>query len=74
MIKNRKELEFVIFCVENTAIRLGVSAEKVYEVLTVESDILNKYIVPLYDVLHTQDKNYIIDDILDGMKERGVSV
>ena len=64
MIKNRKELEFVIFCVENTAIRLGVSAEKVYEVLTVESDILNKYIVPLYDVLHTQDKNYIIDDIL----------
>ena len=74
MIKNRKELEFVIFCVENTAIRLGVSAEKVYEVLTVESDILNKYIVPLYDVLHTQDKNYIIDDLLDVMKERGVSV
>ena len=74
MIKNRKELEFVIFCVENTAIRLGVSAEKVYEVLTVESDILNKYIVPLYDVLHTQDKNYIIDDILEVMKERGVSV
>ena len=74
MIKNRKELEFVIFCVENTAIRLGVSAEKVYEVLTVESDILNKYIVPLYDVLHTQDKNYIIDDILDVMKEIGVSV
>ena len=74
MIKNRKELEFVIFCVENTAIRLGVSAEKVYEVLTVESDILNKYIVPLYDVLHTQDKNYIIDDILDVMKEREVSV
>lgn len=74
MIKNRKELEFVIFCVENTAIRLGVSAEKVYEVLTAESDILNKYIVPSYDVLHTQDKNYIIDDILDVMKERGVSV
>ena len=74
MIKNRKELEYVIFCVENTAIRLGVSAEKVYEVLTAESDILNKYIVPSYDVLHTQDKNYIIDDILDVMKERGVSV
>ena len=74
MIKNRKELEFVIFCVENTAIRIGVSAEKVYEVLTAESDILNKYIVPSYDVLHTQDKNYIIDDILEVMKERGVSV
>lgn len=74
MIKNRKELEFVIFCVENTAIRLGVSAEKVYEVLTAESDILNKYIVPSYDVLHTQDKNYIIEDILEVMKERGVSV
>jgi hypothetical protein len=73
-IQNDRELEFAIFCVENTAIRLGTDAEKVYEALTEKSDILNSYIVPCYDILHTQDKDYIIDDILNVMKERGVAV
>jgi hypothetical protein len=73
-IQNDRELEFAIFCVENIAIRLGVDAEKVYEALTVKSDILSSYIVPCFDILHTQDKDYIIDDILDVMKERGVII
>lgn len=72
MIKNKRELEFAIFCIENIAIRLGVSAEKVYEALTEKSDILNGYIVPGYEMLHTQDKNYIVEDILEVMQERGV--
>lgn len=29
-IKNRDELEFTIFCIESIAIRLGVSAQRVY--------------------------------------------
>jgi hypothetical protein len=74
MIQNEKELEFIIFCLENIAIRLGVDAEKVYDALTVKSDILSSYIIPCYDILHTQDKDYIIDDILDVMKERGVVI
>jgi hypothetical protein len=74
MIQNEKELEFTIFCLENIAIRLGVDAEKVYDALTVKSDILKSYIVPCYDILHTQDKDYIINDILDVMKERGMVI
>lgn len=74
VIQNVKELEFAIFCVENVAIRLNVSAEKVYDALTEKSDILNNYIVPCFDVLHTQGKDYIVDDILDIMKERNVTV
>lgn len=73
-IQNDEELEFAIFCVENVAIRLNVSAEQVYDALTKKSDILNSYIVPCFDVLHTQDKGYIVDDILDVMKERGITV
>jgi hypothetical protein len=73
-IQNDKELEFVIFCIENIAIRLGVGAEKVYEALAVKSDILSSYVVPYFDILHTQDKEYIIDDILNVVKERGVEI
>lgn len=73
-IKNSKELEFAVFCVENVAARLGVSAEDVYKTFTENSDILNGYIVPEYEVLHTQSKEYIVNDIIELMKERGVSV
>ena len=67
-------LEFAIFCIENVAIRLGVGAEKDFVALTEKSDILDSYILPCYDVLHTQGKDYIVDDILDVMAQRGVEV
>ena len=71
-IKNINELEFAVFCIENVAKKLGVDAEKAYDLLTKESDILNGYIVKDYDVLHTQGKEYIVDDIIELMKDRGV--
>ena len=71
-IEKSRELEFAIFCIENIAAKLGVSAEKVYDALTEKSDILNDYIIPEYEMLHTQGKEYIVDDIIEVMKERGV--
>lgn len=71
-IEKSRELEFAIFCIENIAAKLGVSAEKVYDTLTEKSDILNDYIIPEYEILHTQGKEYIVDDIIEVMKERGV--
>ena len=73
-IKNSKELEFAIFCIENVAVRLRVGAERVYQAFTEKSDILNGYIVPEYEVLHTQGREYIVNDLLDLMKEKGVEV
>lgn len=73
-IKDIDELEFAIFCIENTAIRLGKTGEEVYKLLTEESDILNSYIIPCFDILHTQSKDYIIDDILFVMEERGIQI
>lgn len=73
-IHNEKELEFAVFCVENVAARLGVGAEKVYQAWTQQSDILYGYIVPEYEILHTQGKDYIVNDILELMKERGVTI
>ena len=71
-IEKSRELEFAIFCIENIAAKLGVSAEKVYDALTEKSDILNDYIIPEYEIIHTQGKEYIGDDIIEVMKERGV--
>lgn len=73
-IKNSNELDFAIFCIENIAAKLGVDAIDVYKALTKQSNILYDYIVPEYEVLHTQSKEYIVQDILDVMKERGVVI
>ena len=74
IINNHDELEFIIFCIENISVRLKVPGEQVYDLLASKSDILETYLVPNYDILHTQDKNYIVDDVLEVMEERGVSV
>ena len=73
-IRNSNELEFAIFCVENVAIELGVPAEKVYRALTIQSNLLRQYIIPEYEILHTQGKEYIVADIIETMKEAGVEI
>ena len=73
-IRNSEELEFAVFCIENVAMELGVDAERVYKAFKEKSHILNGYIVPEYEVLHTQSRNYIINDLLDVMKEREVKI
>lgn len=73
-IKNTRELEFAIFCIEQVAASLAVDAERVFTALTKESDILYGYIVPEYEVLHTQSKDYIVNEIIDVMRERRVEV
>ncbi len=73
-IESSKELEFAVFCIENVAAKLAVSGEDVYKAFTEKSNILNGYIVPEYEVLHTQDREYIVNELLAIMEERGVSV
>lgn len=73
-ISNIDILEFAIFCIENVSTVLSVNAERLYGALTKKSDILYKYIVPNYEILHTQGKDYIVEDIIAVMKEEGVEV
>lgn len=74
IIKNADELEFAVFCIENIALKLGKNAEEIYQALTEKNNILNSYIIPEYDVLHTQSKEYIVDDIISLMQERGITL
>lgn len=69
---DRNQLEFVLYCVESLADNLKKDPIEVYELLK-NSGILYEYIVPSYDVLHTQGRDYIVDDILMAMKKKGVA-
>ena len=64
------QLDFVTYCVGNLADRLNISASKVYKMLR-STDILNGYMIPCYDVLHTFGKEYIMDDLISLLKKRG---
>lgn len=69
---NEKILEFSIFCVESLAEKLNTDAKKIYKILRVDTDILDNYIIPCYEALHSQSKAYIVDDLIQIMKVKGV--
>ena len=63
---------FAVFCIESLADSLGTTGDKIYIMLTEDSDILDSYIVPHYESLHTQGKDYIVQELQELMQSRGV--
>lgn len=68
---NKNILEFVTFCIGKLAVMLKLPQREIYRRLKV-SGILDEYIVPSYDVLHTFSSRYLMEDLTDYMKEKGV--
>ena len=68
-----KTLEFVTYCISKLAQVLKLSQREVYRRLK-ESGILDDYIIPSYDVLHTFSSRYLVEDLTDYMREKGVIV
>lgn len=66
-----KTLEFVTYCISKLASVLNMNQREVYRRLK-QSGILYDYIVPSYDVLHTFGSRYLVEDLTDYMKEKGV--
>ena len=69
---NENTLEFAVFCVEMLAKELNTTGDKVCDLLTAESDLLDSYILPCYETLHTQSREYIVNDLLEVMRQKGV--
>ena len=63
-------MDFVTFCVGSLSDALHKSASQVYGALR-SSGVLNDYIVPCYDVLHTFGKDYLVAELTDVLRERG---
>lgn len=67
---NKDVLEFVTYCISKLSQQLGMSQKEVYNRLN-RSGILYGYMVPSYDVLHTFGSRYLMNDLIEYMKEKG---
>ena len=65
----KKELSFSIFMLYSLADKWKMSPAKVYKILN-STGILDNYIIKCYDVLHTQGKEYLVEDITDYVREK----
>ena len=63
---------FAVFCIEALADELGTTGDNIYRMLTEKSDILDDYLLPCYDALHTQGKDFIVRELKELMQRRGV--
>lgn len=68
---DKKTLEFVTYCISKLAYALHLTQNEVYNRLK-SSGILYDYLIPSYDVLHTFSSRYLLEDITDYMREKGV--
>ena len=68
---DRKVLEFVTYCISSLSLHLNLTQKEIYRKLK-DSGILYGYIVPSYDELHTFGSRYLIEDLTEYMKKKGV--
>jgi hypothetical protein len=64
----RKATEFVVFCIENTAIKLGISAQQLFYELK-RTDGIRSFLYQSYPALHTQSKEYIVDETIEYIRQ-----
>jgi hypothetical protein len=69
MVNPSKEraTEFVVFCIENTAKRLGVSGTDLFLELKRIGGI-SAFLYPSYTALHTQGKDFIVDETIQFLR------
>lgn len=68
---DKNSMMFISYSIGNLARYLHLSQKEVYNKLK-SSGILDGYLIPSYDVLHTFGKEYLMDDLISYMKEKGV--
>ncbi|MEE1032921.1 MAG: DUF3791 domain-containing protein [Ruminococcus sp.] len=68
-----KELSFSIFILYSLADKWNKTPATVYNILN-STGILDNYVIAGYDMLHTQGKEYLVEDITEYAREKGVCV
>lgn len=69
----KKELTFVVFILHALGQHWNMTTPEVYEILNT-TGILDDYIIKWYDVLHTLGKEYLVEDITEFAREKGIDV
>lgn len=66
----KDKIDFVVFLVNKLSTAWGMLTPDVYQTLN-KADLIDGYIIPCYDVLHTQGAPYLVEDLTELAKERG---
>ena len=66
-------LEFITFAIGSVAERLQKCPSEIYKIFR-QSNVIAGYLIPAYDVLHTFGRQYLVDDVLDFLQEKGVKL
>ena len=69
----KKELTFVVFILHALGQHWNMTTPEVYDILN-STGILDDYIIKCYDVLHTLGKEYLVEDITEFVREKGIDV
>ena len=70
---NKETFSFVIYMIHACANKWQKYPSEIYRLLT-NAGCIDQYLVPYYDVLHTQSTDYVVDDIKEYLGIRGVAV
>lgn len=69
----KKKLTFVVFILHALGQHWNMTTPEVYEILNT-TGTLDDYIIKCYDVLHTLGKEYLVEDITEFVREKGIDV
>lgn len=69
---SRRATEFVVFCIENTAAKLGIPAHQLFLELK-RTDGIRSFLYPSYAALHTQSKELIVDETIEYIRQHNPS-
>lgn len=69
----KKELTFVVFVLHALGQHWNMTTPEVHDILN-STGILDDYIIKCYDVLHTLGKEYLVEDITEFVREKGIDV
>jgi len=70
---NDAQLKFSVYIINQIAQALKKPTGVIYKFLS-ESGVLDEYIIGCYDSLHTLGREYLIDDIIGLLYDRGISI
>lgn len=70
---NKDSFSFVIYMIHACANAWGNYPSEVYQKMK-RTDCITGFLVPNYEILHTQSTQYVVEDIKEYLNFRGVSV
>lgn len=71
MAKN--QIDFVTCVIGAVALMTGKSCSLIYQKLN-EAGLIQGYLAPEYDVLHTFSLEYVAEDVINIMKKKGLAL